>query len=420
MTKNRTKPETWIFFTVLVLGFLYSNLMRIAGVVVLPPYAESMGIGAAAVGFISSLFFYTYGGSFGAWGILADRNGPYVTCGISLLIAAAGSFILMFAKTVFAIGLGRALSGLGLSSAFTGVLIYSAVAFRSENYAFFVGLSMVIGHMGTVVAVAPLGAAVDAAGFRVVYFALGVFPLALGLVLLVFRARDPYLASELRARDAFSMRAFLRNLLDGGVMIWRSFPLRVIALTWAVSAAAISTLQGLWAVTWVQATTGADVSAARMCATWISFGMVAGPVAGSILTRRFSGDKAAFFAMFALMEASWLLWMLLSFLGFGLNALSAAGFAVGFFSAVGFVFMGNATRELAPKGKNGSAIGMINMLLYLCVILFQWGSGVVLDLFPSPDTPGAYTQAGYQLGFGCILLLQAYLLRLIVKVKSFR
>lgn len=420
MTQPRTNPEKWIFFALLVLAFLYSNLMRIAGVVVLPPLAESLGIGAGAVGFISSLFFYTYGGSFGAWGILADRKGPYMTVGVSLMIAAGGSFILMFAGSVFAVGLGRALSGFGLSSAFTGVLLYSAAAFRVERYAFFVGLSMVIGHMGTVVAVAPLGAALDAVGFRGVYFALGVFPLAIGLPLLAFRARDPYVASGKRTPGGFSFMDFMRDLRDGGVMIWQSFPLRVIALTWGVSAAAISTLQGLWAVTWVQATTGADASAARMCATWISFGMVAGPVAGGVLTRRFAGRRRLFVVMWTLIVASWALWMGLALVGAPLRMLSAAGFALGFFSAVGFVFMGNATRELAPPGKNGSAIGMINMGLYMMVIIFQWGTGIILDLFPSPDIPGAYTQTGYQIGFGAILLFQAWLLRMILKVESFR
>ncbi len=420
MAKKATHAETWFFFIVLLLGFLYSNLMRIAGVVVLPPFAESIGIGAGAVGFISSLFFYTYGGSFGAWGIVADRSGPYKTCGISLLIAAAGSFVLMFANSVFTIGLGRALSGLGLSSAFTGVMLYSAAAFRRENFAFFIGLSMMIGHSGTVVAVAPLGAALDAVGFRGIYLILGAFPLALGLTLLSWRKHDPHLLLGHEGNAPFSAKSFLRDLREGGVMIWRSFPLRVIALTWAVSSAAISTLQGLWAVTWLQTTTGAAVASARMSATWISIGMVIGPAVGSVLTRRFSGERTAFFVMCVLTEASWILWMLLSLLGFGLRALSAAGFGIGFFSCIGFVFMGNAARELSPPGKNGAALGMINMALYLLLIVFQWGTGLVLDLFPSSTIPGTYTQTGYQVGFGAILLLQGYVFYLVMKVKAFR
>ncbi len=75
---------------------------------------------------------------------------------------------------------------------------------------------------------------------------------------------------------------------------------------------------------------------------------------------------------------------------------------------------------VSAPGKNGAAVGMINMLLYMLVIVFQWGTGLVLDLFPSSAVPGAYTQAGYQIGFGIIVLLQGYLFYLITKVKTFR
>ena len=146
--KNKS---AWLL-RLLVTGFLYCNLIRISGVVVLPPLMDSLGIGAGTVGFPSSLFFYTYGGTFALWGIVMDRIGTFRTCGVSLLIAACGSLI-MTSGSVFGISLGR-----DLSSAFTGVLLYCAAAFPRENCAFFVGLSMVIGHAGTALAVAPLGA----------------------------------------------------------------------------------------------------------------------------------------------------------------------------------------------------------------------------------------------------------------------
>ena len=53
----------------------------------------------------------------------------------------------------------------------------------------------------------------------------------------------------------------------------------------------------------------------------------------------------------------------------------AAGFAIGFFNGAGYVFTGNAVRALAPLDKNAGIIGVINMLIYLGVIVFQWGTG---------------------------------------------
>jgi sugar phosphate permease len=75
--------KSWFFFILFALAFLYSNLMRISGVVILPPLAKSLGISASMVGFLSTLFFYTYGAAFAVWGTIADRIGAFRTCGIS-------------------------------------------------------------------------------------------------------------------------------------------------------------------------------------------------------------------------------------------------------------------------------------------------------------------------------------------------
>lgn len=71
----------YFFLAVLLAAYFMSNLMRVSGVVVLPPLAVSMGLSAAAVAFLSSLFFYTYGASYGVWGVLFDKRGPFVCCG---------------------------------------------------------------------------------------------------------------------------------------------------------------------------------------------------------------------------------------------------------------------------------------------------------------------------------------------------
>ena len=412
--------RAWFYFAVLVLGFLYSNLVRISGVVVLPPLMESLGINAATVGFLSSVFFYSYGGSFALWGIVADRLGTFRTSGVSLLIAGSGALTLMCSTSVVGIGLGRVLSGLGLASAFTCVLLYCAAAFKREHYPLFVSLSMAIGHAGTVVAIAPLGSALDAFGYRGVYLFLALFAFVLGALLLFGRDKDPQLALAEKPAGGFSLKNFLLDLKEGALLTWRSFPLRVVGLTWGISAAAISTLQGLWAVAWLVTTTGADPSSARLCATWISIGMVVGPVVGGVLTKRFLGSRVAFFTMCAFIELAWILWAVLSFFGASLSALGVAGFGIGFFSGLGFVYMGNAVRDLAPFSKNGAVLGMINMFLYLMVIVFQWGTGFVLDFFPSQAAPGAYAQMGYQIGFALILLLQGYVFLLILRVKSFK
>lgn len=394
---------------------MLSNLMRISGVVVLPPLGESLGLSASTIGFLSSLFFYTYGLSFGLWGVLIDRRGAFRCCGTALLVAACGSFIMMFSGTAAAIGLGRALCGLGLSSAFTGILTYCAVSFPQKDYGGYVGLSMVVGHSGTIIAVAPLGFAMKLIGSRGVFCVLGLFALALGAALLCFRKDDPLTRP---ADGSVDPAAVFSELWSVSKNIWEKFPLRVVMYTWGVSAAAAAALQGLWAVAWLQTAAGMPLGTAYLCATWISFGMVAGPAFGGWLVRCCRNEKRSFFTVCLLTQASWLLWLLLSLFSGSAALFGAAGFLIGFFNGCGYVFMGSAVRSLVPLSQNGGTIGVINMFLYLMVIIFQWGTGVCLDLFKAPA--GGYTNLGFLSGFFLIVLLQGWAFWLITKVNSFK
>ena len=404
-----------LFFVILLLGFMLSNLMRISGVVVLPPLGESLGLSASTIGFLSSLFFYTYGLSFGLWGVLIDRRGAFRCCGTALLVAACGSFIMMFSGTAAAIGLGRALCGLGLSSAFTGILTYCAVSFPQKDYGGYVGLSMVVGHSGTIIAVAPLGFAMKLIGSRGVFCVLGLFALALGAALLCFRKDDPLTRP---ADGSVDPAAVFSELWTVSKNIWKKFPLRVVMYTWGVSAAAAAARQGVWAVAWLQPAAGMPLGTAYLCATWISFGMVAGPAFGGWLVRCCRNEKRSFFTVCLLTQASWLLWLLLSLFSGSAALFGAAGFLIGFFNGCGYVFMGSAVRSLVPLSQNGGTIGVINMFLYLMVIIFQWGTGVCLDLFKAPA--GGYTNLGFLSGFFLIVLLQGWAFWLITKVNSFK
>ncbi|MCQ4765849.1 hypothetical protein NE577_17530, partial [Cloacibacillus evryensis] len=85
--------------------------------------------------------------------------------------------------------------------------------------------------------------------------------------------------------------------------IWENFPLRVVMYTWGVSAAAAAALQGLWAVAWLQTAAGMPLGTAYLCATWISFGKVAGPAFGGWLVWCCRNEKRSFFTVCLLTQA---------------------------------------------------------------------------------------------------------------------
>lgn len=123
--------------------------------------------------------------------------------------------------------------------------------------------------------------------------------------------------------------------------------------------------------------------------------------------------------MCILTQLSWISWMMISFFGGSLELLGFSGFLTGFFSGAAFVFMGNAIRELTPARWTGTVIGLLNLLIYGFLVVFQWGTGLMLDLFPADPASGSYSQIGYQVGFWLILILQGLSFSLVSKVTSF-
>lgn len=157
-----------------------------------------------------------------------DDRGPFVCCGASLLLAAAGCFTMGVSSSVLAIGAGRALCGLGMASTFTALLMYCAYAFSRENYPALVGMCLVIGHSGTVAAIAPLGWCLDIIGPRGVFFALALAALLPGVFLLLSKGRDPRLPFS---TGRLAVKRVVSELVATALASWRLFPLRVVMLT---------------------------------------------------------------------------------------------------------------------------------------------------------------------------------------------
>ena len=65
------------------------------------------------------------------------------------------------------------------------------------------------------------------------------------------------------------------------------------------------------------------------------------------------------------------------------------------------IFVLAGVTALAPEGEKGVIFGAMNMIAVLSSILFQWGTGVVIDLFPA-EHPGVYTAEGYFTAFALV------------------
>lgn len=412
--------EAFLIFCLIAAGYFYAGLQRISAASVLPHLALDYGFSAALVGFLSSLFYYSYGFLQNVWGAINDRIGPMRACSIGLAIAGLGSLIMLAGHTPFVIALSRVICGLGVGAMFTGVYLYAALMFPARQYPFWAGCIMMTGNLGSVAAVAPLGYVMDKVGYNGLYSILAVLAFLLAAPLWFFRNRIQHGDDAPDGEKVPLVEpAALYDDLKLGVKLLLSYrPLFVIVTVWAVLSAAMHTLQGLWGVSWISVSCGITLAEARYHATFISIGLVLGSPIGVTLRFLSRNGKTSLFCIVSAICAAWFLFIAGSYVHLSSRTMGLLGFFIGAATGAGMVFCSSTIRSLADIKHTGLVMGTGNTLIYLLVIIFQWGSGLVINHFPS-GTPGSYLNEGYIISFALTTSIIVFTLTLITTVKTF-
>lgn len=409
----------WVLFALLSMSYCFGTILRISAVVVLPELAKEIGIGAAMLGFLSSLFFYSYAVTQSAWGSLCGRMGPIKACAIGLFITSLGTFLFIFANNSLLIGLSRLLTGFGTAGFFVGTLIFAAVAFTPDKYPLLVGLTMTLGNIGSTIAVTPLGILLDNIGIGGLFFSMSICFASIGSVLWFSRHYDPYVEKIGSINDTFSFSVLFTDTFNAFHFILEDKTLLVTAGVWATTTAGIITLQGLWGVSWVEAAAGVSASEARNCISLIGIGLVLGSISGGFITRIAEGRSNFCILICTLSSICWLAWGLFSFFAADILYFNICGFLLGVVNAFSLVFAGSAIKEMVPSSKTAVITGMSNMLNFIAVVLFQGASGVIIEMFPN-GTLGNYSARGYETAFGILLLCQLLIYMNIPRGKTLK
>jgi hypothetical protein len=95
------------------------------------------------------------------------------------------------------------------------------------------------------------------------------------------------------------------------------------------------------------------------------------------------------------------------------------GFLLGLFSSLGMVYCSSSIKSIVGTSRAGLAIGTGQMFIYALLIVIQWGSGLIINLFPGAK-PGEYINNGFLICFGLVALLIWGAMLLILSVSGFR
>lgn len=392
-----TKTGRYLLFSALVMAYLVTFFYRVSASVVLPVISSEWGMSATLTSLISSLYFYAYAAMQPLSGVLNDRLGPSRVASYGLIVGGAGSVLFGIAKSPALLALGRLFIGLGLAPMLSGCLVFSGAHFDRSEYPRNSGITFFMGNLGAVIAVAPLGAALDLWGRQRVFIYMAGLAASLSLAVSLLRRNDRLAeegASErLRIGEAFS------RIGASAKLIMKSKGLFAAAYIWAASLGPLLALQGLWAVSWCSAAYPGDIGAARLWATMIGVGLMAGNSAGAVFRLSEAARMRALKAVVALLGAFWVIQVAGMAVGLAFFWTAAANFMIGFFTGLCNTYLSAAINDKAPKGWGGSVFGLANTAAFALTIVAQTGAGIVIDAVSEGVT---YSAASFAIAFAIV------------------
>lgn len=362
----------WLALGIVALAYVLSFFQRFAPAGIAQDLAASFQTSAASLGILAATYFYVYTVMQIPTGILVDTLGPRRILALGGIVGGLGSFLFGFAPSLDLALVGRTLVGLGVSVTFIAMLKLVAVWFEEERFATMVGICMLVGNFGSVLAGAPLSALAQASGWRGVFIGVGAVSLVLG-VLCWLIVRDSPAAAAGQERPKFDRTAVLSGLLS----VLRNRDTWPAALVNTGMSGSFFTFAGLWATPYLMQVHGmARAVAATHLSLWFG-GFAIGCFFIGTLSDRLGRRKPVLIVTSHIYGAIWL--VLLSAVTMPL-AVSYLLFAVLGLATAGFSLSWALSKEVNPPLLSGMSTSVANMGGFLAGALLQPLVGWVMDL----------------------------------------
>jgi predicted MFS family arabinose efflux permease len=362
----------WLALGIVALAYVLSFFQRFAPAGIAQDLAASFQTSAASLGVLAATYFYVYTVMQIPTGILVDTLGPRRILALGGMVGGLGSFLFGFAPTLDLALVGRTLVGLGVSVTFIAMLKLVAVWFEEDRFATMVGVCMLIGNLGSVLAGAPLSALAQASGWRGVFIGVGAVSLVLG-VLCWLIVRDSPEAVPGREGPKFDRTAVLSSLLS----VLRNRDTWPAALVNTGMSGSFFTFAGLWATPYLMQVHGlARAVAATHLSLWFG-GFAVGCFFIGTLSDRLGRRKPVLIVASHIYGAIWLI------LAAGLTmplAISYSLFALLGLATAGFSLTWACSKEVNPPLLSGMSTSVANMGGFLAGALLQPLVGWVMDL----------------------------------------
>ena len=372
-------------------GYYLSYLFRTINALIADDLTSDLGIGAAELGLLTSIYFLVFAAVQLPFGILLDRYGPRTLQSVLLLLAGVGALVFALADGLLGLLVGRALIGLGVALAlmvgFKAIILW----FPPNRLTLANGWIVMLGGLGAVTATAPAECVVHAIGWRGLFAVLASLS-ALAALLVLFAVPEPSARHPTpSATQTVSLWTIYRDR-----RFWRMAPLS------AVGVGASWSLQGLWAAPWLKDVEGLNraevvqhlsVMAVAVSASGLLLGLVADRLRRSGVRTELVLASSVALSMVAQLTLI-LGWPMPSYLVWAVIAAAGAATVLSYGILAGYF----------PSEASGRANAALNLLHVGGAFVLQAATGSILALWPQAQ--GSYPPEAHQAALGTMLVLQ--------------
>lgn len=181
-----TQKKAVLIYVLVALFLCFEMAVQVSPGVITNELMRDFKINAFWLGFMSSVYFYSYTAMQIPAGLLFDRFKLRTVIIVPLLVCSFGTYLFSFANTVLFGSLARLLMGCGSAFAFIAVLVTAANVFDRKYFAFLAGVTQMLAAVGAMSGNFPLNRIVDCVGWRTTMQGLTYVGVALAFAIWFF------------------------------------------------------------------------------------------------------------------------------------------------------------------------------------------------------------------------------------------